>query len=230
MGTQSKKDRWNESEDRKNGFQLIFQAICFDLGFYCFLILSLFLSHLVGSFFFCIMLASIISILRVFVLLFNTPLFIFAFLPIVFLGYFILQAYAKNPLFPKLWLVLASLFFYAFWNVKYLPLLVGSIVLNYLVALKIYQTQPNSYKKLWLILGLIANVSLLGFFKYTDFFLTNFNLILKSHFETLHLILPLAISFFTLQQIAYLMDTYKQNQIMQSKMREREKVKTLLFY
>ncbi|NHB33000.1 MBOAT family protein [Helicobacter pylori] len=156
------------------------------------------------------MLASIISILRVFVLLFNTPLFIFAFLPVVFLGYFILQAYAKNPLFPKLWLVLASLFFYAFWNVKYLPLLVGSIIFNYFVALKI--TQPNAYKKLWLILGLIANVSLLGFFKYTDFFLTNFNLIWKSHFETLHLILPLAISFFTLQQIAYLMDTYKQNQ------------------
>ncbi len=167
------------------------------------------------------MLASIISILRVFVLLFNTPLFIFAFLPVGFLGYFILQAYVKNPLFPKLWLVLASLFFYAFWNVKYLPLLVGSIVFNYFVALKI--TQQNAYKRLWLILGLIANVSLLGFFKYTDFFLTNFNLILKSHFETLHLILPLAISFFTLQQIAYLMDTYKQNQIMQPKTRERER-------
>ncbi|GAA7866188.1 hypothetical protein HpCOL240_07410 [Helicobacter pylori] len=144
-------------------------------------------------------------------MLFNTPLFIFAFLPVGFLGYFILQAYAKNPLFPKLWLVLASLFFYAFWNVKYLSLLVGSIIFNYFVALKI--TQPNAYKKLWLILGLIANVSLLGFFKYTDFFLTNFNLIWKSHFETLHLILPLAISFFTLQQIAYLMDAYKQNQI-----------------
>ncbi len=154
-------------------------------------------------------------------MLFNTPLFIFAFLPIVFLGYFILQAYVKNPLFPKLWLVLASLFFYAFWNVKHLPLLVGSIIFNYFVALKI--TKQNAYKRLWLILGLIANVSLLGFFKYTDFFLTNFNLILNSHFETLHLILPLAISFFTLQQIAYLMDTYKQNQIMQSKTRERER-------
>ncbi len=115
------------------------------------------------------MLASIISILKGFCLLFNTPLFIFAFLPVVFLGYFILQAYAKNPLFPKLWLVLASLFFYAFWNVKYLPLLVGSIIFNYFVALKI--TQQNAYKRLWLILGLIANVSLLGFFKYTGFFL-----------------------------------------------------------
>ncbi len=164
-------------------------------------------------------------------MLFNTPLFIFAFLPIVFLGYFILQAYAKNPLFPKLWLVLASLFFYAFWNVKYLPLLVGSIVLNYLVALKIHQTPHAMHKKIWLILGLIANVSLLGFFKYTDFFLTNFNLILKIHFETLHLVLPLAISFFTLQQIAYLMDTYKQNQTHAAQNeRERERVKTLLFH
>ncbi len=176
------------------------------------------------------MLVSTISILRVFVLLFNTPLFIFIFLPVSFLGYFILQAYVKNPLFPKLWLVLASLFFYAFWNVKYLPLLVGSIMFNYFVALKIHQ-KPNAYKRLWLILGLIANVSLLGFFKYTDFFLTNFNLILKSHFETLHLILPLAISFFTLQQIAYLMDAYKQNQTQTAQNeRERERVKTLLFY
>ncbi len=208
-------------------FNLFFKRFALTWVFVVFLILSLFSLHLVGSFF-CIVLASIISILRVFVLLFNTPLFIFAFLPVGFLGYFILQAYAKNPLFPKLWLVLASLFFYAFWNVKYLPLLVGSIIFNYFVALKIHQTQQNAYKRLWLILGLIANVSLLGFFKYTDFFLTNFNLILKSHFETLHLILPLAISFFTLQQIAYLMDTYKQNQIMQPKTRER--VKTLLFY
>lgn len=210
-------------------FNLFFKRFALTWVFVVFLILSLFSLHLVGSFF-CIVLASIISILRVFVLLFNTPLFIFAFLPVGFLGYFILQAYAKNPLFPKLWLVLASLFFYAFWNVKYLPLLVGSIIFNYFVALKIHQTQQNAYKRLWLILGLIANVSLLGFFKYTDFFLTNFNLILKSHFETLHLILPLAISFFTLQQIAYLMDTYKQNQIMQPKTRERERVKTLLFY
>ncbi|WP_104744133.1 MBOAT family peptidoglycan O-acetyltransferase PatA [Helicobacter acinonychis] len=144
-------------------------------------------------------------------MLFNTPLFIFAFLPSVFAVYFILQAYAKNTLFPKLWLVLASLFFYAFWNVKYLPLLVGSIVFNYFIALKIHQTPHAMHKKLWLILGLSANVLLLGFFKYTDFFLTNFNLLFKSYFELLHLILPLAVSFFTLQQIAYLMDTYKHN-------------------
>ncbi len=224
MGTQSKKIDKTKAKDRKKGFQPLFQAICFDLGFLLFFDpFFIFIASCGIIFFFCIMLASIISILRVFVLLFNTPLFIFAFLPVGFLGYFILQAYIKNPLFPKLWLVLASLFFYAFWNVKYLPLLVGSIVLNYLVALKIHQAQPNAYKRLWLILGLIANVSLLGFFKYTDFFLTNFNLIWKSHFETLHLILPLAISFFTLQQIAYLMDTYKQNQIMQPKTRERER-------
>lgn len=113
MGTQSKKIDKTKAKDRKKGFQPIFQAICFDLDFCCFLILSLISLHFVGSFF-CIVLASIISILRVFVLLFNTPLFIFAFLPVGFLGYFILQAYAKNPLFPKLWLVLASLFFMLF--------------------------------------------------------------------------------------------------------------------
>ncbi len=217
-----------KQKTEKMVFNLFFKRFALTWAFVVFNPFFIFIASC-GIIFFYIVLASIISILRVFVLLFNTPLFIFAFLPVVFLGYFILQAYAKNPLFPKLWLVLASLFFYAFWNVKYLPLLVGSIIFNYFVALKI--TKPNAYKRLWLILGLIANVSLLGFFKYTDFFLTNFNLILKSHFETLHLILPLAISFFTLQQIAYLMDTYKQNQTHAAQNeRERERVKTLLFY
>ncbi len=224
MGTQSKKIDKTKAKDKKRVFNLFFKRFALTWVFVVFNPFFIFIASCWIIFFnlyYIIMLASIISILRVFVLLFNTPLFIFAFLPVSFLGYFILQAYVKNPLFPKLWLVLASLFFYAFWNVKYLPLLVGSIIFNYFVALKIHQ-KPNAYKRLWLILGLIANVSLLGFFKYTDFFLTNFNLILKSHFETLHLILPLAISFFTLQQIAYLMDAYKQNQT-QTAQNERER-------
>jgi len=64
-------------------------------------------------------------------------------------------------------------------------------------------------KKVLLILGTIANLSLLGYFKYSDFFIENFNLALGSHIELLHLALPLAISFFTFQQIAYLVDSYR---------------------
>ncbi|WP_418904612.1 poly(beta-D-mannuronate) O-acetylase [Helicobacter cetorum] len=164
-------------------------------------------------------------------MLFNTPLFIFAFLPIVFFMYFILQAYGKNPLFPKLWLVLSSLFFYGFWGKKHLLLLCGSIVFNYFIALKITQAPLRTQRKMLLIIGLSANILLLGFFKYTDFFLTNLNSVFNSHFELLHLVLPLAISFFTLQQIAYLMDTYKQYNLSDhERERERERVKTLPLY
>ena len=64
-------------------------------------------------------------------------------------------------------------------------------------------------KKSILIFGIVANVSLLGYFKYADFFIENFNLVTNSNIELLHLLLPLAISFFTFQQIAYLVDSYK---------------------
>ncbi len=164
-------------------------------------------------------------------MLFNTPLFIFAFLPIVFSIYFILQAYVKNLNLPKAWLVLSSLFFYGFWSVKYLPLLCSSIIFNYFIALKIAQAPLRTQRKMLLIIGLSANILLLGFFKYTDFFLHNLNRVFNSHIELLHLVLPLAISFFTLQQIAYLLDTYKQcNVASNERERERERVKTLPLY
>ena len=139
-------------------------------------------------------------------MLFNSYEFIFAFLPFVFILYFYLnkiKEYKKS----KLFLVLSSLFFYSWWNVIYLPLILGSMFFNYWIGGKLLQSNKNN--RLILKIGIFFNLLLLGYFKYYDFFIENFNLLSGSHLELLHLALPLAISFFTFQQISYLVDSYR---------------------
>ena len=143
-------------------------------------------------------------------MLFNSYEFIFAFLPIMFLGYFFLTG-KRLITGAKSWLVFGSLFFYSWWNVLYLPLILGSMLFNYTIGSSL--TKGKEYKKVskksLLIIGIIANLSLLGYFKYVDFFISNFNLISGDNVSLLHLALPLAISFFTFQQIAYLVDSFR---------------------
>lgn len=143
-------------------------------------------------------------------MLFNSYLFIFMFLPLVWIGYccFLQSSY---PSLVKIFLFLSSLFFYGYWNLAYVPLLLGSILSNYLFAYKISTGGgvSKTQRKLWLILGIAFNLFVLGFFKYTGFFLTNLNLAFSTQIPIPSIILPLAISFFTFQQIAYLCDCYK---------------------
>jgi D-alanyl-lipoteichoic acid acyltransferase DltB (MBOAT superfamily) len=143
-------------------------------------------------------------------MLFNSYEFIFVFLPITFGIYFYLNTKGKDRL-SKIVLVFASLLFYSWWNVKYLPLIVGSILFNYAIGklLRELDTNKSLLKKELLIFGLVVNVALLGYFKYADFFIENINTLFDSKIALLHLMLPLAISFFTFQQIAYLVDSYK---------------------
>ncbi len=143
-------------------------------------------------------------------MLFNSYEFIFVFLPLVFLIYFFLNK-KKLTTVSRFFLLLSSLFFYSWWNIIYLPLIVSSIFINYAIGLAIADPRRNSclQKKHLLILGILFNVLLLAYFKYTDFFIENTNLLFEKNFELLHLALPLAISFFTFQQIAYISDSYK---------------------
>ncbi|WP_086282469.1 MBOAT family O-acyltransferase [Campylobacter devanensis] len=148
-------------------------------------------------------------------MVFSSYAFIFGFLPVMIVGFYLLK-YLNYHRASNIFLVLGSLFFYAFWNVLYLPILVGSILINYLIASRILSIKLAKLGggKSLLIIGIILNLSLLGFFKYTDFFLENFNLfnqILNLNFNIPlpHIVLPLAISFFTFQQIAFLTDCYK---------------------
>ena len=140
-------------------------------------------------------------------MLFNSFEFIFLFLPISIIGYFIINHFHNR--LAKFWLVSASLFFYSWWNIKYLPLILVSIAFNYIVGKMLNQNGQQTSRKNILILGLIGNLGLLGYFKYADFFINNLNYVLNSHLNLLNIVLPLAISFFTFQQIAYLVDTYR---------------------
>lgn len=142
-------------------------------------------------------------------MLFNSYPFIFAFLPITLIGYFWLLR-KRLILGSKVWLVGASLFFYGYWNMLYIPLLLGSIFVNFFVGSALANDKGLKIRrKQLLIFGILFNVGLLGYFKYTDFLLLNFNGIFGSDIPLSHIVLPLGISFFTFTQIAFLVDAYK---------------------
>lgn len=143
-------------------------------------------------------------------MLFNSYIFIFAFLPVSFFIYFYLNQKGFS-LLGKGFLIFCSLFFYAWWNPIYLPIILSSMLFNFLISrsLNIHIKNTDSYKKLLLFMGIAFNLTLLAFFKYADFFIENINFVTSSDIPTWNLVLPLAISFFTFQQIAYLVDTYR---------------------
>lgn len=137
-------------------------------------------------------------------MLFNSYAFLLAYLPLVLLGYFALtKFYFVTPI--KIWLLLSSLFFYAFWDIRYLPLLIGSIFFNYGMGLWLLKVNDQNLKKVLLLIGILADLTLLFYYKYSSFILGH----LLGKPEWLNLILPLGISFFTFTQIAYLVDAYE---------------------
>jgi alginate O-acetyltransferase complex protein AlgI len=142
-------------------------------------------------------------------MLFNSYQYILLFLPISLIIYFILNHYRLINI-SKLWLVFVSLFFYGYWNLIYIPLLLCTIFFNYTIGNILFKIQFNKFhKKVILIVGLISNISLLGFFKYTDFLISIINNFKNIPVDFLQIILPLGISFFTFTQIAYLVDVYR---------------------
>ncbi len=143
-------------------------------------------------------------------MLFNSYIFIFVFLPIALLGYFVLNHFRKYSL-AKLFLAGMSLWFYAYFDIYYLWIIVSSILINYLISyiLSIFQKKnPTSSltKNLGLWAGVLLNLGLLFYFKYFDFFFENINLVFHTHFELMNILLPLGISFFTFQQLSFVID------------------------
>jgi alginate O-acetyltransferase complex protein AlgI len=138
-------------------------------------------------------------------MLFNSYFYIFCFLPLTFIIYFLLNR-KKLTLAAKIWLTLSSFFFYGYWNPIYLPLVAGSILFNYGIGSALLKFRKNSPL---LIIGIIGNLGLLIYFKYMNFFISNFNTFTDLNLSLLHIVLPIGISFFTFTQIAYLVDTYK---------------------
>jgi D-alanyl-lipoteichoic acid acyltransferase DltB (MBOAT superfamily) len=140
-------------------------------------------------------------------MLFSSWQFIFLFLPISVAGFFLVPA---NPLWlRKVWLFAASIFFYGYWKIEYVPLLFISIAVNYAVAELITRHRHHRAATVVFVFGLAFNLLLLGYYKYTNFILHALGRAAHRDFGYFDIILPLAISFFTFTQIGYLVDVFR---------------------
>ena len=164
-------------------------------------------------------------------MLFNSYIFIFLFLPLCLVGFYILQN--RQATLAKVWLTCFSLWFYGYFNLSYLAIMICSIVGNYFVHSMIVKARNretaieqvesmckkikvdekpkkiSGRSKKILIMGIVLNLFVLFYFKYFDFFLSNVNSLFGSSIPLKNILLPLGISFFTFQQISFLVDTYR---------------------
>jgi alginate O-acetyltransferase complex protein AlgI len=143
-------------------------------------------------------------------MLFNSYEFILLFLPVALAGFFFFRAqFGANGGIS--WLVVASLFFYGWWNPVYLVLIVSSMLINFAIGRSMARIggAKSDYRRSRLIFGIILNLSLLGYFKYAMFLVESVGFVSGRDYSIDEIILPLAISFFTFQQIAYLIDAYE---------------------
>ena len=142
-------------------------------------------------------------------MLFNSYVFILAFLPLTLLGYYLLGRLPERIPLNKLFLVLASFVFYGYNNPRYVPIIVCSILVNYALSQGMLAAGRKCIRLPLMLLGLALNLGVLFYFKYHDFFVDNLNRAFGSHFSLYHLALPLGISFFTFQQLSYVIDSYR---------------------
>src|SRR5258708_5733346 len=141
-------------------------------------------------------------------MLFDSPIFIL-FLTLVVLVYWRLEFRAQN-----LFLLAASYFFYGWWDYRFLLLMIGSTVIDYALGRRIGFSKNNAERRLCLIVSLVLNFSFLGFFKYCNFFMDSF--VHAANTIGIHglpvvflkIILPPGISFYTFQEVAYIVDIY----------------------
>lgn len=141
-------------------------------------------------------------------MLFNSYIFIFLFFPLTLIGYYGLN-HAKKHRAAMAFLTGMSLWFYGYNNVYYLAILVVSVLSNYGIVTLMSRTKAEKKRLLLLWTGILLNIGILLYFKYYDFFIENINLCLKSSLPLLRLALPLGISFYTFQQVSYVIDAYR---------------------
>lgn len=137
-------------------------------------------------------------------MLFSSVTFLFCFLPVVTIGYYVLPAILRN-----LFLLLASLFFYAWGEPVYLTIMIGVIVINYLAGILIAQVPQRKRFTIWL--AVICNILILGIFKYTDFIIRSLNSVASLNIPLQNIALPIGISFYTFQSLSYVIDLYRGN-------------------
>ena len=141
-------------------------------------------------------------------MLFNSYVFVLLFFPICLIGYFSLNHFRKYTL-AQLFLFGMSLWFYGYFNPGYLLIILSSILINYGVYRLLEKYKEHKLHKPIMVMGVMLNVGILIYFKYMDFFIGNINMLFGQDFELLHILLPLGISFFTFQQISFIVDAYR---------------------
>lgn len=141
-------------------------------------------------------------------MLFNSYIFILAFLPFTLVLYFLLNKMKRYQMASGALLIM-SLVFYGYFNVDYLVIIIGSIILNYLIDMAFRRISTPVWRKSLLILALVGNLGVLFYFKYFGFFVENINLLFNLSFNVEKVLLPLGISFFTFQQLSFVIDSYK---------------------
>ena len=139
-------------------------------------------------------------------MLFSSIPFLYYFLPAVLIVYFLVPRVLKNTV-----LLVFSLIFYGWGEPKYLFLMIGSILLFYLCGLAIGRSKTRPWQKFWLIVSVVVSLTLLGIFKYADFFVESFNAATGLSIPLLRLALPVGISFYTFQCLSYTIDVYRGN-------------------
>ena len=142
-------------------------------------------------------------------MLFHNPVFLFLFLPIVLILYY--YTYKLSKFAHEYILIIAGIFFYAWWNIYLSPIIIISIIFNFYFGNLIKNNSHKNFKKKILFFSIFLNILFLAIFKYTDFIIENINYIFNTNLDLLNLPFPLAMSFFTFQTIAYLVDCYDGN-------------------
>lgn len=135
-------------------------------------------------------------------MVFSSLTFIWIFLPIVFVGYFIVPHRMKN-----IFLLICSLVFYAWGEPKYILLMLSSIFINYVIGLLMDRYEAG--KSVLLVAGIAINIAVLGYFKYFNLLIDMINLFLEKDLRILDISLPIGISFFTFQILSYIIDLYR---------------------
>ena len=140
-------------------------------------------------------------------MLFNSTFFIVCFLPLTLIGWYLLNK-IKNPIYSKLYLLGMSLWFYGYYNPWYLFILLFSLICNFTISFIFSKAEKQLSRNITLCIGLLANIGLLFYFKYFNFFIDNCNFLFHTDWSVEKIALPLGISFFTFQQISFVVDRY----------------------
>lgn len=143
---------------------------------------------------------------------FNSFFYILFFLPLSIVGYFALNRIKKYTL-ANIFLLCISLWFIGYINVIYALMICGSILINYLFVIVLRKVSTSGLRKCILGIGILCNVTSLLYFKYYNFFVENINTAFNTGLLTKEILLPLGISFYTFQQIAFLVDAYREQNV-----------------